>query len=43
LESDRALIKQDTKKRTSSKGDIEVGKIQKSSKKITPVSEEKLE
>jgi hypothetical protein len=38
LESDRALIKADGRKKVSSM-DIENGKIQKNSKKVTPASE----
>ena len=37
MESDRALIKADGKKKVSSL-DIENGKIQKNSKKVTPAS-----
>lgn len=42
LESDRALINQEKKKR-STKGDIEKGKIQKNSRKVTPASDERIE
>jgi len=41
LESDRALIKVDAKKK-SYKGDIEKGKIQKNSKKVSPEIQEKV-
>ena len=42
LGSDRALINQEKKKR-STKGDIEKGKIQKNSRKVTPASDERIE